>query len=152
MKFHVFLALFYSLLISSCKKDNSLKSYDYFIFGHTNRLCTGDCASFFKIQDGKIYQDTISQYRGSITFSASHLSEYKYQTAKPVLDSFPVYLLNNSDSVYGCPDCSDQGLLYIEIGQNYLSKKWFIDPYLINIPEEIRPYAQLVQDIINQLH
>lgn len=152
------LAIIAAIIIafSSCSKDSNERfdpnSVDHFSFGTAYGMCIGDCAKFYAIAKQQLFADTIKKYFVEpLGFSSTPMPDAKYQLAKQLLDSFPAYLLNRADTTYGCPDCSDQGGVHLQMKQNGVTRTWHIDNFVQNQPVEIRDYINKVKVVLNQL-
>jgi hypothetical protein len=142
-----------SLFISCAKQSSSPAAENSFVFGIYYGICYDDCADLYKIKDNSLYHDmnTTSLYLSPLIFSTTAMPNNKYLIAKPVQDSFPAYIENSTDTSFGCPDCHDQGMIYIEKTTNSIKKSWTIDTDEPAIPVEIRNYVQQVKAVITQL-
>lgn len=151
MKKAIFIA-FMILAVVSCKKTN-FEKVDSLSFGIAYGFCAGNCATFYKLEGGKIYRDSSTRYTGpgSIIFHPEALSKEKYLLAKELKDKFPAYLLKNVDQTFGCPDCTDQGGIHIEVKENDVLRFWHIDTNTSKQPAEIRTYIERMLSIISQL-
>jgi hypothetical protein len=139
-------------LLAGCKKErNQLMPENSFVFGSYHSLCYDDYAFLYKIEGQQLFPDNTNYFTSPLIFFATPLANGKYLIAKPVQDSFPVYLTSHADSTYGCPDCYDQGMIYIEKTVNGVKRKWIIDAEVSAIPAEIRTYIQQVKNVIQQL-
>lgn len=144
------LLLFISGVFAACKKEKSNQP-DYFIFGRNSDFCIDDCSKFFLIINGKIYPDSTSGLVLPLVFSTVPLTLTKYNLALPLLINFPAYLTNHANATFGCPQCIDQGIIYIERRDNGVKTVWRIDPILDSIPVQIQPYIQSMTMIVGQL-
>jgi hypothetical protein len=139
------------LLLTFCKKDEPSNG-DYFAFGYASGFCIGNCAHFYLIKDNNLYPDDMDRYLNSILkFKSDALSKDKYNLAKKLVDSFPIYLKYNPNKTFGCPDCLDQGGFHIEIKENEQINRWHIDPDTVNLTIEIRAYVKEIQNTLDQL-
>jgi len=137
---------------AACKKENNqLMPENSFVFGSYYSVCFDDCAWLYKIEDQQLYPDNTNYFASPLTFFATPMTNDKYLIAKPVQDSFPVYFTSHIDTTYGCPNCHDQGMIYIEKTINGVKRKWIIDAEISAIPTEIRTYIQQVKNVIQQL-
>lgn len=144
--------LFAMLLLAGCKKETTDDSGEpYFIFGKAYGECGGNCATFFNIQGDKLYADDMQYYTGTFAFQSSALPNSKYETANVLRDSFPSYLASNPNKTFGCPDCHDQGGIYIKRCVNGQNQYWNIDTDTAEQPIEIRAYVQQVFAVIDSL-
>jgi hypothetical protein len=144
------LYLLFLLLSISCKKDCHYQ-LDYFIFGKYSSFCIDDCSKLFLLKDGKIYPDSIQGLSANLQFSKVPLTSAKYTIADSLSTNFPSFMQNTPNITYGCPDCLDQGLFYVEKMENGVKKTWKIDSLIDSIPLQIRPYIQKMDSVINKL-
>jgi len=137
------------LTVSSCKKEADQDHY--FVFGFFAGECNTNCSMIFKIENNKIYldQENYFPYDREIKFSNVQMSNEKYNIAIELEKKFPEFLLKNSKSTYGCPDCVDQGAFYLQINNGNQNRKWFVDPF--EIPHEINDYFDLLKKSLPEL-
>jgi hypothetical protein len=134
--------------VFSCEDKGFVKPIvpDSFSFGFAAGYCSGDCAKFFLIQDGKLYADNMTQYSGydygTLAFQASPQPDSIYQAASQLLDNFPQYLMNHLNKSFGCPNCSDQGQFDLTMNIAGNTIYWNIDTIENNVPQEIRSYVE----------
>lgn len=142
--------IFIIACIAGCKKDsNTVKLQGDFSFGVAYGFCVGNCAHFYTVKNGQLYGDNMDRFNGELSFNDTPLPNDKYEIAKPLMDSFPQFLLNHSDTTLGCPDCTDGGLAYIEIIQHGVKKHWLID--IQRKPTEIAGYLDKLEAVVTQL-
>src|SRR5258705_10345733 len=112
--------------IASCSKENpGCSAPDYFVFGDAFGMCGGNCPNLYLLKQHKIYADNIENfYLEPLAFSSVPLTNTSYQLAQSLPDELPAWLNNHPDTTLGCPDCYDQGLIYIEISRNGVVSKW----------------------------
>jgi len=138
------------LFLSFCSKDDN--DIDSFAFGTAAGECYGNCARFFLIKNNNLYPDDMDYYyNADLKFQNEPLSVDKYNLAKSLVDDFPIYLKNNPNKTFGCPDCYDQGGVHIEINRNGDIEIWHIDMSVDSQPTEIRNYIQEMLNILEQL-
>ncbi len=139
---------------SSCseKSEPYEPSSSSLVFGHFYGMCWGEyCVETFLLDDAHLYEDTVDHYMGD-SFDFVQLSEEKYQIAKVLLDDFPAELMHATDSVYGCPDCYDQGgilLKYMISGTE--TRTFILDNNQAALPSYLDSYAIEVHEIIEAL-
>lgn len=151
MKIKIALVTIYFVLICSCTKDG-LRNVDYFSFGKAYGFCIGNCATFFQIRGDKIYPDDMERYNQTdMKFKPEPLGFEEYNAAHKLIEDFPSYLAKNPDKTFGCPDCVDQGGIYIEIKEDGQVKRWNFDTSISSLPAEIRDYVQEVSEVIDNL-
>lgn len=144
-------------LFSACEENDPLKlsSEDYLIFGKFAGFCLGEnCVRIFKLDSNQIAEDTLDNYPDRENFYEGEfvrLDQSKYEEAVDLLDKFPTDLLNETDTIFGCPDCADQGGYYLEIKLNTTHKFWIIDTSKGSVPEYLREYMDELDETIEQL-
>lgn len=144
------------MALASCKKESnkpaSPGSSDYFAFGFYYGFCGPSCAEMYKISGDKIYKDSIAiSFPTPVIYSTVPMSNANYQLALPLKDSFPAYLQARPGVTVGCPDCRDQGTVYIEKSSNGTVEHWVIDMDDSVLPVEIRNYITNLQSVVGQL-
>lgn len=146
--------IIYLLLIlfafNTCKKDPALTG-DYFAFGVAHGFCINNCADFFLIKKNKLYPDDMEHFWGKLTFKNTPLPAQKYESANNLKINFPVYLRQHPDTTFGCPDCVDQGRIYIEIKEKGDIMFWNIDPSKNTQPTEIQNYIENMEEVLEVL-
>ncbi|MFB9863886.1 hypothetical protein [Rufibacter immobilis] len=159
MKRFLFLSLLF-LSLSACKnqdkdQDPGPLGADDIVFGHFYGYCLGErCVEIFKIQDGKLYEDTKDEYPGSREpYSGAFVprSEADYQKVKEIAVNFPRKLLEESSTVIGSPDVTDGGGIYLEVLAEGKSRFFLIDKFRHNVPEYLHAYLDEVEAGIAQL-
>ena len=75
--------------------------------------------------------------------------------SKPIpqklLATFPSDLLNSEKEIYGCPDCADQGGVYLETGKGNETRKWRIDAADLEQSAQILAYKERLYAIMDSL-
>ena len=146
-------ALISLLGMAGCKKETQIPANaDSFIFGKACGECQGNCATFFKIENGKLFADLTDYfYHQDLSFDTVALPEDKYQIASNLLSEFPAYLENNPDKTFGCPDCADQCGFYIIVNKDGSKTYWNIDTVESNLPSEITTYINKLDEVLDML-
>lgn len=139
-----------AILFSSCKKE-SCNIDNYFVFGKAFGECGGNCATFFKVENGQVFADEMTYYTGTATFSNTPLNNAHYTLAQNLENNFPLYLSSHPDTTFGCPDCHDQGGIYFKKVINGVEHYWNIDTDTVNQPQAIRTYVQQAFAAIDSL-
>lgn len=123
--------------IASCKESEEttpstcviLKSDDYLAFGMSYGFCGGNCAHIYKLTTTSLYADNIDRILDKpITYAVTPESVDKLAIAQELCALFPEDLKKEKEERMGCPDCHDQGTIYIELRQSGQTHKWYIDP------------------------
>ena len=143
------------MLFAGCKKDPAVNS-DYFIIGSYYGECLGDCAILYKAENNKLYADKVKWFYLNVNssileFKDSPLSNDKFILVNNLKNDLPNYLRNYPGKIFGCPDCADQGGIYIEIGESGKVIFWNIDTSIANLPEEIKNYIVQCKEVLEQL-
>ena len=147
------------LVFASCKKEKtqllaketSLPLNAAFSFGVSYGYCVGECAKFYLVTNDQIFPDDMQRIQKPLQFKTSALSNDKYLIAKSLIDSFPAFLINNPDTTIGCPDCYDQGTIYLELKNDEVVNYWTIDTDEKSQPAEIKAYIKQLFAVLNQL-
>lgn len=141
---------------SSCQDDtNELYKGDYLVFGSFYGFCAGDeCFRLFRLEEHQLLEDTVAQYHTDDNFFQGNnrvLSRAELDIARSLLDVFPRQLLKERASTLGCPDCYDQGGLYIEYKQGNKQGTWIIDQTQADVPAYLHEFMDRTNEIIQQL-
>jgi len=144
------------LVLLSCEykqvtPGDSFSSADSFTFGFAGGWCTG--ARFWLLRDQKLLVDSIKGcYRGeTLAFQSTPLPSGSYALAKKILDDLPPYLFKNPTKTFGCPNCADQGTLYLGMTYKGSTYSWTLDPDTANLPTEIKGYVKEINELLSQL-
>lgn len=161
MKKHILnFILFLSVLLSvSCSKKEVQSpadtSTDYVIFGRFYGFCGGEnCIEIFKIQNGQLFEDVNDFYPKQNEFYTANflpLSAEKYNAVANLSDNFPNELLTDSNTVFGMPDASDGGGLYLEYHASGVHKFWIFDQFQSNVPTQYHAFMNLINQKIDFL-
>lgn len=146
----IILTLAVTFILISCKKESTTK-FDSFTFGTSYGYCVGNCTSFFLIQDGNLYADDMERLTTPLKFKTDKLSVDKYNLAKQLQTNFPAYFKQNPNRTFGCPDCADQGSIYIQTTINGKTETWLIDTDPTTQPSEIKSYLSDLRNVLAQL-
>lgn len=118
---------------------------DYFMFGSFgDRSC-----NFYMIKKDSLYTTT-SCLRDTASFLAT-LPEIKYNNSLILKYALPPYLSNMPDTTLGCPNCLDQGGLYIEYRVGAKIKRYNLDNDTGALPYEIKNYVLRLKAVVDSL-
>jgi hypothetical protein len=136
---------------SACKKNSN--KFDYIIFGKYFSECGGNCASFFRLTNNKLYGDRMDYFMGAkdIKFQKFALSSDNFRAAHILADSLPDFFKTETGQTLGCPDCHDQGGFYLEIRTSGNTRVFNIDPEVRRMPKEVMDYISLLDQTIASL-
>ena len=136
------------LLIACTKSDNNMtiNEQNFLVFGHFYGFCGGEsCVETFKLTDEKLFEDTIDDYMGQ-NLEFEELESGLFLQVNDLPDFFPNQLLNESETVFGCPDCADGGGLFVQYSKNGNTKSWRIDQDYNNIPSYLHEFVYKVNE------
>ena len=144
------LILFSLIVLSSCRYDEITldTTKDHLVFGTFYGMCVGNCVNFYVMEGNALYEVNNHQYpsqqlRVDIS-SLTKLDDAKYQSVQKIWTEFPERLKFETQTVFGCPDCTDAGGTYIEITTGNDVKYWYIDNSGRDVPLYIQEYTNLI--------
>ena len=148
---NIFLFLIVIGAFTSCNKDNdniTINEQSFLIFGHFYGECFGEgCVETYKLTDVKLYEDIVDDYSGQ-NLDFVELDNEQFELVNDLTDFFPTQLLNESDTIFGCPDCADGGGLFIQYSDNGVLKSWRIDQVQNNVPTYLHDFIDQVNERI----
>lgn len=80
------------------------------------------------------------------------LDQAIFEQVKNLTDFFPNQLLQENDTIFGCPDCADGGGLLIQYSENGNLKSWRIDQTKENVPSYLHSFIDQVNQKIALIH
>jgi len=124
-----------------------------FLFGSWYGFCIENCIHLYKLENGKLYPDDMSTrfQSNDITFQKTPLGENLAKKAEELYRLFPSYLRKNPNMTIGCPDCYDQGVIYLAFEENGKLTEWKIDPDKNNYPPEIEAFMMAMKKLIAEM-
>jgi|SRR5690554_1742422 len=143
-------------ILISCNSDNDspgLSGSNFLIFGHFYGECGGEgCVEIFKLTEKKLYEDTIDDYSGK-NMEFVELGNDKFEQVKDLMDFFPnQLLLHKNETVFGCPDCTDGGGLFIQYSNYGDVRSWRIDQFKDNVPKYLHSFIDNVNEKIKLIN
>jgi len=148
----IFLGFLAIIILISCNKDDNelnINEQNYLVFGHFYGMCGGEeCVETFMLTDKSLFEDTADDYSGD-KMEYTKLGNDVFEQVKNLTDFFPNELLNQNETVFGCPDCADGGGLFIQYSQNGNVKSWRIDQVKDNIPSYLHDFVDKVNEKIS---
>jgi len=143
-----------AIFLALCSKEahQTQSPPDYLIFGHFYGHCIGEeCIEIFKLTDEGLFEDVSDSYLAT-EFEFSPLGAEAFNVARDLQQALPAPLLNSTDSSFGCPDCADQGGLYIEISTNGERRSWRIDQDKSMVPGYLHFYMDKINQVIETIN
>lgn len=131
-----------------------MASNEYLIFGTYAGSCMGDCVDLFKLTPDALYKDRSKKRPYQESFFVGDfekLPETKYQKVSALLGGVNPLQGKSAGDTYGCPDCADQGGIYIEYGKGEDRIKGYLDTRVDALPEELRENANLIKELVSLL-
>lgn len=142
-------------VIASCSNEDTIETenYDYLIFGHFYGECIGEgCVETYKLTDTKLFEDSNDNYSGQEPFDFTELENNKFEEVKDIMDFFPSDLLSENENIIGCPDCADQGGLFIQYSKKGTVKSWRIDQSISQMPGYLHDFTDKVNEKIELIN
>jgi len=104
---------------------------DKLVFGTYYGRCTANCVNIYQVDNTSLQKDDSAKY-GSANWayyftSSRTLPPAKYALAKDLLHQVPLELLSKNRVTIGCPDCHDQGGIFIDIMSGPIFVKFKLD-------------------------
>ncbi len=124
-----------------------------FVFGSWYGFCLENCIHVYKLENGKLFPDDMgTRYQTEeITFQKTPLDDKLAKKAEDLYRLFPSYLRKNPNLIIGCPDCHDQGVLYLAFEENGKLTEWKIDPVETDYPPEIEAFLIAMKELIAEM-
>lgn len=140
----------------SVQANTGNKGINYIVFGrYCGRCLGGNCAPMYKLDLVKkeLRLDNSNHYNeGKPLEFSTPLKEDHYQLAADLALKIPDSLFMTAQKKFGCPNCSDQCGLYLEIQRSGQSFSFEIDNNLRALSGYILPYAEKLQAVIQELN
>lgn len=143
------------ILLTACNNDdNGIENY--LIFGHYYGNCSGEeCNEYFRVTETELfeYEDNCTPgILSSCIPNSEKLSDAKFEFAKDLITNLPDELFDEAESTLGCPDCVDQGGLYLEIKKDDQIKFWYLDNQNSGLPAYLQNYADEIRAAIEAIN
>jgi len=151
MKYIVFgfTAIFLALCSKEVKPEQT--EVDYLIFGRYFGHCLGEeCVNIYKLTGNALYKDTSKAFVMT-DFEFVPMDQSDFEVAGSLIQQLPAQLLKSTESFFGCPDCHDQGGMYIALSTNEEIRTWRIDTDKRKVPGYLHHYMNQVNQILENL-
>ena len=143
-------------VFSSCRDEKINESEEYLIFGHFYGFCVGDhCIQIYKLNNEGLYEDqnkTYPRYDQFYDAAFVKLDSKYFEQVNDLKIYFPAQLLNETDTIIGCPDCADGGGLYIEYKTETMHRYWLIDQDKSRVEPYLHEFMGEVNDKIDEIN
>lgn len=145
-----------TLCFAGCKADyTELQSEESIVIGSFFGECGGEqCVEFFRVSNGVVLEDVNDFYPyWENPYEGNFVTEVSccYEDVAELKGLIPELMLNNPSTVYGCPDCADQGGFYFEITTSEYSAHWVFDNAVISESEEVHIFKEEVVQRLEML-
>ncbi len=156
-KLFFLLIILMTVFITSCNDDDENVATDYIIFGQYYGFCQGDdCLKYFKVDDEHVYEYEDScipiPVSSCIDTSPPELGNDEFLIAETLFDDFPEDLFDETETTLGCPDCADQGGIFLEIKRGSDDRRyWYIDNSQNALPTYLHAYTDKIKSVIDQI-
>jgi hypothetical protein len=115
-------------------------------------MCDGyNCILTYKLTGEKLYEDEHHNYLAQ-NFNFIELEKDKFELVKNLTQYFPAELLNSKDSIFGCPDCGDQGGLIVKYVESGKEKTWRIDQSKSAVPIYLHHFIDKINEKISLIN
>ncbi len=144
------------VLFSGCDKGNSSSTANAdrtLLFGTYYGECIGEqCVEIFKLTDSQLFEDIEDSYAGQGSFSFFPLSNEQFEKAKGLRSAIPQELLSQPDSTFGCPDCVDQGGVFIQVITDGNPQTWRVDQNLSQVPAYLHSFVNQINTTVDAIN
>lgn len=149
-----FLFLLLPLSICACSKSDSplFSKADALIFGTFYGECFGDdCVRTYMVSEGILYKDANDAYVMN-SRSFEKVSDDGADIALKISEKMTSGLGDIVNSSIGCPDCRDQGGVYLEtVDSDEVSTYWIFDQDKSEVAEEFHPLLDIINETVRSL-
>ncbi len=138
------------LMAMSCKKSSEkLEDGDYILFGTFYGFCMGEeCREMYMLTIDKLYEDIDDGNEVEYVELPTDL----YADVHDIKMSIPADLTALPDSTFGCPDCHDQGGVFLRIKKDDVDQSWTIDNDLDAIPTYLHSIVDLIHEKVELIN
>lgn len=109
---------FAAALLLSVVSDAQKVVLDRLVFGTYYGMCRSDCINIYAVESNQLFKDDSATYGKLDWFfyftPTRKMDAAKHKLAKGLLNQVPMELLSKNRTTIGCPDCADQGGIYIQ--------------------------------------
>jgi hypothetical protein len=162
MRTLIFFMITLAVSLAACcdeENNNPVGGDEFFVFGHFYGECGGEgCVEIFKLEDGKLFEDTLDQYPNSTAPYVGawiELPAAKYQDVKDIIEEIPAALYAESEVVLGQPDGGDWGGIYVQTidPATNTARFWLLDKMETNMEAVYNEFVNEIEqriELINQ--
>lgn len=125
---HLFIAF---LLLAGTGVSAQRVVLDKLVFGTYYGMCRADCINIYCVESAQLQKDDSTTYGKLDWFyyftPTRKMDAAKQRAAKALLSQVPMELLSKNRTTIGCPDCADQGGIFIQAMSGPVSATLKID-------------------------
>ena len=106
-------------------------------FGMTGGWCAPSV--FYRLTETTLLSGNVKGcYNGEvISYGSDALPDSSYQRVKELRTYFPAELTDKPNSTWGCPNCYDQGTIWVMSTHNGVKTNWKLDPRATDLPQDV---------------
>ena len=164
MKTSLYFAFFSVLLLplTACEEDqlaNHLQYDEYLVFGNFAGLCMENCVHYYLLdmQNRSLYRINSQEYPSEnkvlnlLNTERVKLPDEDFQLAKHLAEDLPIQITEETKQTIGCPDCVDQGGIYLAFSNNGQNYEYFIDTDKDATPAYLHDYTNELKTVLFEL-
>ena len=138
-------------ILIACNSDDDgvdLNEQNFLIFGHFFGECGGEkCIETYMLTGNALFEDTLDDF-GLENRDFVALDDALFEQVKDLPSFFPTQLLNQRETIIGCPDCADGGGLFVLLSRNGNERSWRIDLAKENVPGYLHGFIDKINEKI----
>jgi len=131
MKLKIFCIIALAITTLGCKKTDSDTTFtgDKLVFGSFYGMCGSNCTKMYEVSSTSLLRFDSARYYPTLTYGGTvTLDTTRMRIAQTLLAAIPTELTLDTNKTFGCPDCRDQGGIYLEVYKSGVKHKYVIDP------------------------
>lgn len=159
---HRIILLLFLIPITSCEEDqlaNRPQHHEYLILGNFAGECTEGCVHYYLLdmQNRSLFRINSQEYPPNnkmlnlLDADRVKLPDEDFQLAKHLLEDLPTQLIEESDQTIGCPDCRDQGGIYLAFSNDGQDFEYFIDTDKEAMPAYLQDYTDELKAVLLEI-
>lgn len=144
--------LFVLLLLASCASSDESGDIDQevtLLFGYYKGLVPGgDLSDIYLLNSSNLYLDSLGNYPSNGFYEGEYteMDNSDFQIAQDLISFFPSELFDEFENYVGCPDCADQGGIYVEYERGDQHSFWNIDNQKDALPEYLHEFVDKISE------
>lgn len=157
LKVFPYLLVLVVLATSGCQKEEETPiTNQTLLFGLVYDMCDlnrPECSQLYYLTGTTLEEETSNERPrdNGNTWVYTNRSASDHAVALPVLQQIPAQLLQEPEGEIGQPNWYDQGYYYVKYTDQGVTKVWYVDTDLANVPAYLHPYLTSMRQTLNQL-